>query len=708
MKQLIQNLKNGELSLADIPTPKVGHNEILIRNTMSLISTGTEKMLLEFGKSNVITKARSQPEKVNEVINKIKKDGLIATYDAVNAKLSAPMPLGYSSIGIVVSVGDSVQNFKAGDRVTSNGSHAEFVCVPKNLVAKIPHSVADEDAVFTVIASIALQGIRLQDPKIGETIVVYGLGLVGLITCEILIANGCKVIGIDISEDRLAIAETVGVNIINGKHEEKINHTVMSLTDNYGADGVIITTATQSNFVIKKSADICRKRGKITLVGIAGLNLNRGDFFKKELKFQVSCSYGPGRYDNEYEEKGNDYPYAFVRWTENRNFQAVLGLLSSKKISLKKYLEKTYEFKDFSLAYETVANSSILGVGFKYNVGEIKNEITTKNYTTTVKNIISNTDELTCLMVGAGGYATKVIIPSLIKNGVNIKSIVSKSGLAASSLAKKYNIEYVSSNALGSVEAGLENLVVIATPHDSHAQLIEKALQSGKNVFCEKPLAINKKQLLKVSKAILNKNDLYFLVGFNRRFSKHIISIKNEISGYEAPKHINYNIHAGPIPADNWVNDVKVGGGRIIGEVCHFIDLVKFIIGRKVIDYNFSKLYSGNPEYTGHLILVMCFDDGSIANINYITNSSIELPKEDVHIHFSGKTILMNNFHKTTFLGFGKKRVLRTLRQDKGQQEMFKQLIDCLINSRADLIDPMDIIETTRISIEIENGPQNS
>ena len=485
MKHLIQSLKNGNLELIDMPMPSLKKGEILVKNTLSLISPGTEKMMLEFGNANYIDKVRQQPDKAKMVLNKIKTDGLNQTIESVKNKLDQPISLGYSTVGEVLAKADDVSDFSIGDRVITNGPHSEVVKVSKNLCAKVPDGVSDESAVFTVISSIAMQGIRLAKPNIGDNYAVIGVGLIGLLTIQLLKANGCNVLAIDFDDSRLELAKNYGADICNPNMSDPVN-TAFSYSNNIGVDGVIIAAATKSNEPVSSAANMCRKRGKIILVGVTGLDLKRDDFYEKEISFQVSCSYGPGRYDENYEKKGNDYPVGYVRWTEKRNFEAVLNLLDLKKLSTADLITRKVDFSEAVNLYKSLLSNSNkdLGVIFRYS-NNIKYAKLIKLETCN-DNLISDKISLGC--IGAGDYASKVLLPLFKKNKVSMNTLVSTSGLSSSLVGRSNNFQFSSSAVSDIFNNSNINLVAIASSHESHAAFVEQSLTSKQNVYVEKPL----------------------------------------------------------------------------------------------------------------------------------------------------------------------------------------------------------------------------
>ncbi|MEO6977136.1 MAG: bi-domain-containing oxidoreductase, partial [Mucilaginibacter sp.] len=543
----------------------------------TLVSLGTERMLVEFGKSNLISKARQQPDKVKQVLDKIKTEGLIPTLEAVFNKLGEPLPLGYCNVGKVIEVGEGVSEFKIGDRVASNGQHAEFVCVPKNLVAQIPQEVSDEEAAFTVIGSIGLQGIRLLNPTLGETVVVIGLGLIGLLTAQLLVANGCRVIGVDIDEEKLALSEQWGVIPYNSRSGDPVKF-VESVTHGLGADAVVITASVKGDEIISQSAKMSRKRGRIVLVGVIGLNISRAEFYEKELSFQVSCSYGPGRYDEDYEQRGIDYPLAFVRWTEKRNFEAILQSIASGKLKVKELITEVVDLADFQNIYSTISARKSIASLLKYPEANAQSPAETIILKETAfggaKGVIG--------IIGSGNFTKMTMLPALKGSGAGYKYIASAGGVSGTALARKYGFSHSTTNYHEILNDNEVDLVLITTRHNKHAVMTSEALAAGKHVFVEKPLALNNDELLVIVNVYNGQlNPPTITVGFNRRFSPHSIKVKSIIGN--APVNVVATMNAGFIPDNVWVHDMNVGGGRIIGEACHFIDLITYFTGSKVL-----------------------------------------------------------------------------------------------------------------------------
>jgi len=689
MKQIIQNLNTGETYLEDVPVPKVGCGQVLIRTTHSLVSLGTERMLVEFGKANLLQKARQQPDKVKLVLDKIRADGLLPTLEAVFKRLDEPLPLGYCNVGVVVETGAGVSEFRVGDRVASNGKHAEYVCVPQNLCAKIPDNISDEEAAFTVVGAIGLQGMRLCQPTLGETIVVIGLGLIGLITAQLLKMNGCRVVGIDLEPKKLEMARKWGITPINPK-ESDVVAAVLQQTSDLGADGIIITASAKTDDVVSQSARMCRKRGRIILVGVVGLNLNRAEFYEKELTFQVSCSYGPGRYDENYEEKGQDYPIGFVRWTEKRNFEAVLQAIASGQLDVKSLITERVNLDDYHYIYDNMGQSPSIASILVYPGAE-----TIERTILVVSKDFSPGKSIG--IIGAGNYTAMTVLPALKKCHMPISYIVSANGLSGTHLAKKYGIATSTTDYKEVLADPYVGIVMITTRHNLHAGLVVECLQAGKDVFVEKPLALSRSEFEVVKKAYEDgKKSL--TVGFNRRFSPHIQAIKKALGEQPGPVNLVATMNAGAIPLSVWVHDMEIGGGRIIGEACHYLDLLVYLAGSPIAAVCMNALGPGTKMNTDNASILLRFANGSNGVVNYFANGHKAYSKERLEVYSQGRIAVMDNFRKTEAYGFSGFKGLKTS-IDKGHQTQFKLLTDRLLHGGEALIPFAEIENVTLASI---------
>ena len=830
MRQITSNLRSGEMNLQEYPAPSPEAGHVLIGTTRTLVSQGTEKMLVQFGKASLFQKARSQPDKVKQVLQKIRTDGLVPTVEAVFRKLDEPLPLGYCNVGRVIAVGDGVQGFQVGDRVASNGPHAEVVSVPANLCAKVPDNVSDDAAAFTVIGAIGLQGVRLVKPELGETVVVIGLGLIGQITAQLLKASGCRVIGFDFAPDKVAMAARFGVEAVqSGAEVDPVRH-VLEKTGGLGADAVIITASTSSNAVIAQSAQMSRKRGRIVLVGVVGLEINRADFYHKELTFQVSCSYGPGRYEDAYEEKGYDYPAAFVRWTENRNFQAVLQAIASgtlqveplitRRVPLERYREIYDDMDGGGLASLLVYPAapaapgySLSGTGYSSEPGATSNQqrvtgnepaaepaapgyslsgagyssgaiapgseqpVTNNEQPVTgnqepvtgnEKPVTDNEKRVTdtpattikvtahpyapapgaLAVVGAGNFTKMTVMPALAAAKAPVKTIVSAGGVTGTSLAKKYGVPF-SSTDYGAVVADPDvRGVILATRHNLHAAQVVLALDARKHVLVEKPLCLSIAELQQIkeamdryslagsrysSEAAMPRDSLSdtrypseqratdnqqratdnqqrvtnneqrvpaasgsITVGFNRRFSPHVQEIKRLLRGAPGPISIVATMNAGAIPLSHWVHDPEVGGGRLVGEACHFVDLAIYVTGSLVEAVAVTAL----GETTDSASILLRHANGATSVVNYFANGHREVSKERLEVHSAGRSLLLDNFRELLGFGFKSFRRLKT-RQDKGHAEQFARFARFVRDGGEPLIPWAEIENSTRATLAI-------
>ncbi|QHS54267.1 Gfo/Idh/MocA family oxidoreductase [Mucilaginibacter sp. 14171R-50] len=702
MKQITQDLKDGNTVLEEVPAPVVKGGQVLIKTSRTLVSLGTERMLVEFGKANLLQKAMQQPERVKMVYDKVKTDGLKPTIDAVFNKLGQPLPLGYCNVGKVVAVGRGVTEFKPGDRVASNGPHAEYVSVPQNLVAHVPDNVSDEEAAFTVIGAIGLQGIRLINPTFGETVVVVGLGLIGLLTAQLLVANGCKVIGFDFDRQKVSLAAEAGIMAYNPAEGIDQVKLVENITNSVGADAVIITASNKSNDIIAQAAHMSRKRGRIVLVGVIGLDINRADFYEKELSFQVSCSYGPGRYDDNYEQKGNDYPLPFVRWTEKRNFEAVLQALCTGALKVKPLITERVSIEDYQQIYGNISAAGSIASILEYadNDGPLNRVVQLNNNTFSGQTGV-------IAVIGAGNFTSAMILPSLRKASASIKYIASSGGLTGTTLAKKYNIANSTTDYKTVLDDKDVDLVLITTRHNLHAQMVVEALEAGKHVFVEKPLALNTDELKNILQAY-TANPKTITVGFNRRFAPLAVKMKQLLGSANTPVNIIATMNAGFIPQNSWVHDMQVGGGRIIGEACHFIDLCTYLTGSMVKEVCMNAMGVNADEQTDNASIILRYENGSNAVINYFANGSKAYAKERLEVYSQERTLVMDNWRKLHGYGFKGFSSLSS-GQDKGHAKQFELLVNGVKHGGEAIIPINEIINTTLASFAaIESLKTNS
>lgn len=701
MKQILQDLAKGATTVVHSPTPSVSSGHLLINTTCSLISAGTERMLVGFGKASLIDKARQQPEKVKMVLEKVQTDGLLTTVDAVRSKLGQPLPLGYCNVGVVEAVGKGAEQFKPGDRVLSNGPHADVARVAKNLCAKIPHNVSDEAAAFTVVASIGLQGIRLAAPTLGESIVVTGVGLIGLLTVQLLRAQGCRVLAIDFDSGKLELAKQFGAEICNPGAGEDPVAAGMAFSRGHGVDAVIITASTKSNDPVTQAARMSRKRGRIVLVGVTGLELNRADFYEKELSFQVSCSYGPGRYEADYEKKGLDYPLPFVRWTEQRNFEAVLDMLSAGALNVEALITHRFIFENAAGAYAALTDDkTALGILLNYP-SEFKQRHVRS---VSLSQISFNADKPTLGFIGAGNYASRVLIPAFKAAGAQLHTISTSGGINSVIHGEKSGFANASTDTQALLENPLINTAVIVTQHNSHAYFTEQALKHGKHVFVEKPLAITKEELAKVDAAYRQTEGKQLLMlGFNRRFSPQIQKMKSLLNAVKEPKSFIMTMNAGAIPEDHWTQDNAVGGGRIIGEACHFIDLMRYLAGSEIVSVQARRMGDNLHQAVTEdkAAIILGFADGSFGTIHYFANGSSSFPKERIEVFTAGRVLQLDNFLKLKGFGWPGFSKMNLWRQDKGQVACCQAFLAAINEGNECPIPADEVFEVARVSIEI-------
>lgn len=736
----MQNLGNGETIYAIVPSPRVSQERLTIESTRSLISLGTEKMLVDFGRSGWIAKAKAQPDKVKQVLQKVRTDGLRPTIDAVRSKLDTPIALGYCNVGRVAQVSPNGP-YQVGDRVVSNGSHAEVVSVPHQLTAKIPDSVSDDAAAFTVVGAIGLQGIRLMQPTLGERIVVSGLGLIGLLAVQILRANGCQVLGIDFDSRKLKLAEQFGARTVNlGAGEDPVA-AAEEWTGGAGVDGVLITASTKRDELIHQAATMCRKRGRIVLVGVIGLNLQRADFYEKELSFQVSCSYGPGRYEPNYEKKGLDYPIGFVRWTEQRNFQAVLELLASGRLQVAPLITHRFSFDQALDAYTAMSEPGALGILLDYGppqgidspkfdrtitleqpaAAEKSNSQVAKpaspakvvprsagslvvpasdseqNETSTPLSPLGR--DVGIAVIGAGNFTTRTLLPLLPDSGCRREVVVSSSGMSATHAAKKFGFRAVSTDFDSVLKNPEVDAVFITTPHHLHASMVCQALEANKHVFVEKPLALHEQELLQIEEALANHSDRLLMVGFNRRFSPHMAQWQQWSASVPRAKTLIMTVNSGALPANHWTQDPAVGGGRIVGEACHFIDLARFLAGHPITTYSAMAMPTGDGRLGDCASLQLGFSDGSLATIHYLANGSKDFPKERLEMFAGGKVLVCDNFRYSREIGG--KRKFKSRSQNKGHAAGLQAFLAAIRDGGPRPIPTDQLLEVSRVAIEM-------
>ena len=684
MKQLLQNIKNGITTVEEVPVPTPRDGMALVKTAASLVSAGTERMVVEFAEKSYLGKARSRPDLVKQTLDKAKREGVMPTVQAVFNRLDQPMALGYSSAGTIVALGKNMQGFKIGQRVACAGGgfavHAEYNVVPRNLLTPLPENVDFESAAFTTLGAIALHGFRLAEPQLGENVAIIGLGLLGLLTIQLASAAGCNVLGIDLDPKRIKLASSLGLEAVSRQNAESAS---VAFTANRGFDAIIICADTASNDPIELAGIIARDRARVVATGAVGLTIPRKIYYEKEISFINSRSYGPGRYDAGYEENGNDYPIGYIRWTEGRNFQAAVDLMSSGKLKVTPLISHRFPIEKAATAYEVITGKKkdpFLGVLLTYPETVDKLESSVLSLSKVVRFNVPTFKPATCKLgvLGAGLYANATLLP-IIKNNKDFElvGIASSGGLHAQHSGKKFGFQYATSSEDEIINDPNINTVAILTRHDSHADLVVKALKAGKHVFVEKPLAINSKQLSAISKQLAKTDNCLLLTGFNRRFSPLAQSLSSFLSHRSEPIHAHYRVNAGYIPLNHWTQDPILGGGRIIGEACHFIDLITFLVGAAPISVSTHALSDNGKYREDNVSMTFTFPDGSIGVVDYLANGDKSFPKERAEFFCGGQIAVLDDYVSLTTVKDGKKNV-KSGAQDKGwrrEMEIFAKAI---------------------------------
>ncbi|MBC8334521.1 MAG: bi-domain-containing oxidoreductase [Anaerolineales bacterium] len=672
MKQLLQNLKTGKAIVEEVPVPSPRAGMALIKTAASLVSAGTERMVVEFAEKNLVGKARSRPDLVKQVIDKALREGLLNTAQAAFNKLDEPMALGYSSAGTIVELGEKMDGFHVGQRVACAGGgyavHAEYAVVPRNLLALIPDELDFESAAFATLGAIALHGFRLAEPNLGENVAVIGIGLLGLMTMQIAAAAGCRVIGIDIDPKRVKLAEQFGISACSRDQAEA---AVQAFTANRGADSVIICADTPSNDPVTLAGQIARDRANIVATGAVGLDFPRKIYFEKELSFINSRSYGPGRYDASYEEGGADYPIGFVRWTEGRNLEAVVDLLAGGKLQVESLITHRLPIERADEAYEIITGKreeAFIGVLLTYPEAVEKLEGLQVVKFKTFKP--SNLQTCKLGVIGAGLFANATLLPAIKKTDIELVGIASSGGLKAQHSAKKFGFGYATSSAEEIINDENINTIAILTRHDTHADLVIKGLQAAKNVFVEKPLAVNREELEVLSEFLESHHSSLITAGFNRRYAPLARQLGDFYADRVEPLYIHYRVNAGYIPLNHWVHDPAQGGGRIIGEGCHFIDFVTYLVGESPISVSAHALPDHGKYHEDNVSMTFTFPDGSIGVVDYLANGDKSLPKERVEVFGGGKVATLNDYRSLEMISNGRrKKINNRLGQDKGWKD---------------------------------------
>jgi len=708
MKQIVQNMKSGETQIVDIPVPIIQPGFLLIRTAASLVSAGTERMLVSFAEKNLLGKAQSRPDLMKQVVEKAKREGILTTLNAAFSRLDQPITLGYSSAGTVMQVGEGVDGFKPGDRVVCAGGsyavHAEYALVPKNLAAHLPKEVKFESGAFATIGAIALNGVRLANPQVGEMSAVIGMGLLGLLTAQILTASGCEVIGMDISPERLAFAQKVGIRAeLNKNIEEKF----IQMTHGRGFDHIFICADTTSNDPVELAGEIARDRANIVAIGAVGMDIPRKQYYEKELTFKIARSYGPGRYDKTYEEIGGDYPIGYIRWTEGRNLEAIVELLNQNKLDVASLITHRFPIEHAKEAYALITgkqNQNYLGVIITYP--EEEKQQTRKNIITfSSEHIPSKSKKLNIGVIGAGNYANAVFLPTIKKNPhINFLGIISAKGLNAQQSAKKFGFSYADSHTDTILKDEKIDLITILTQHADHADLVKKGLQAGKHIYCEKPLAITKKQLESIISLFRKKSHPYLTVGFNRRFAPYSIQLKSFFTDRAEPIYAHYRVNAGFIPSSHWLHDPTKGGGRLIGEGCHFIDYMVFLIGQ-IPESVHTKALPDNGKYTrDNFVITMNFPDGSIGTISYLANGNKSVGKEYLEVFSGGRVGILDDFRKLQLFGKTAIKKREYFKQDKGHASAWDKFVNAVIKNTEAPIPYAELIGTTYVILACDQS----
>ncbi len=706
MKQVLQYDREKKIRVKEIPTPQMKSVGLVVDNKSSLISVGTERSIIELSQMSIIGKAKQRPDAVKMVLDKIKTEGLKSTYNKVMGKLSAPLPLGYSCSGIVREVHNSVDAYTVGERVACAGfgyaSHSETIFVPTNLAVKIPDSVSHDEASFVTLGAIALQGVRVADLRLGETVAVIGLGLLGQITCMLLEASGCKVIGMDIDPEKLIQAKACGASKTCMSDSAAVS-TIMEQTSGHGVDAVIITAATESAGPVSLAGEICREKGTVVVVGAVKMDIPRKDYYNKELSLKLSRSYGPGRYDYSYEEAGNDYPFSYVRWTENRNMDAFIQLIAKNKINIKQLITHRFDIAQARDGYKLISGTTdekFMGVILNYN--QTTNRI--KETTTEVKLTSPNQNcETNIGFIGAGGFASGVLLPNMKQvGGYNFKSIVSGSGISADSSSERFGFESTVSTTNELMQNKDIGTVFIANRHNQHADLVLEAMQNDKSVFVEKPLCMNQEELNKIITQY-NRNQPRMMVGFNRRFAPIIKEIKQKLQENDYPLSMYYRVNGGFIPSGTWIQDAETGGGRIIGEVCHFVDLLSYITDSPICKVEAESLAMPDERFRSddNIQITLRFENGSVGTINYVASGNTKVSKEYLEIFGGGMAITMDDFRTLTIADDKNTKIDKKQSQDKGHNAMLKSFCESLKQKSASPIPFTEIVNGTEATFAI-------
>ncbi len=701
VKQILQNLKTGTVTVTDVPAPVVRPGFVMVRTAASLISAGTERMTVEAGQKSLLGRAVDQPALVKQVIQKARTEGVLNTIEAVRSKLGSLVALGYSAAGTVIEVGEGATEFHPSDRVACAGvgyaSHAEVLSVPRNLCVRLPEQVSFDAAAFGTLGAIAMQGVRLAEPTLGESIVVIGLGLIGQLAVQLLKANGCRVFGVDLDASKINLAQRFGADE-GCAPDDDAKRRVTEWSRGRGADAVLITAATSSNQPVELAGEISRQKGRVVVIGAVGLNIPRKPYYDRELTFRISMSYGPGRYDPEYEERGHDYPFGYVRWTEGRNIEAFLDLLAAGRVNVEPLITHRFNLAESERAYQLITGDEpYLGVVLQYDTErELESRIPIAAKTS------APVASVRLGLIGAGGYAKAMLLPNFKSAGAEFRSIATASGVTARSVGEQHGFRFCVSRAEDVIDDQETNLIVIATRHDTHARLVQQGLERGRHVFVEKPLALNEEELAGVM-AAAGQSPGRLMVGFNRRFSPSAVAAKELFANRTAPLSINYRVNAGRVPPGHWAHDPKEGGGRIIGEVCHFIDFMHFITGSLVTRVFAEAISSSDQNVTNDdsVFITLRFADGSNGSIAYLAEGDRAMAKERIEIFGGGKSFVIDDFRSGTAFQNGRETKTKLREQDKGQRAEVRAVCEVVREGKAAPIALDDLAATTRATFRI-------
>jgi len=668
MKQVLQNMKTGKTTVEEIPIPAPRSGMALVKTAASLVSAGTERMLVEFAEKSLVGKARSRPDLVKQVLDKARREGLLTTLEAAFNRLDQPMALGYSSAGTIVALGEGLAGFKAGQRVACAGGgyavHAEYALVPRNLLALLPEGVDFDSAAFATLGAISLHGFRLAEPQVGERVAVIGLGLLGLLTLQIAAAAGCHVLGIDINPARVALATRFGAEACL---RDQAVDSAQAFTANRGADVVLICADTSSSDPVELAGIIARDRARVVATGAVGLTIPRKIYYEKELSFVNSRSYGPGRYDSAYEEGGQDYPLGYVRWTEGRNLEAVVGLLESGKLKVESLITHRFPIEKADEAYDVITGKkkeAFLGVLLTYSQETSSAPVSRVMYPA---HVARHTSHVKLGVLGAGLFANATLLPAIKKNkDIELVGIASAGGLHAQHSGKKFGFAYATSSDDEILNDPNINTVAILTRHDTHAELVVKALKAGKHVFVEKPLATTSEQLSVISNQLLITDDCLLMTGFNRRFAPLAQLLHSSLVTRHESLFVHYRVNAGHIPLNHWTHDPAQGGGRVIGEGCHFVDFITFLVGQVPLSVSARALPDNGKYREDNVSMTFTFPDGSVGVVDYLANGDKAFPKERVEVFYGGRVAVLDDFRSLEMVQDGRRTVKKLARQDKG------------------------------------------